>query len=295
MNALAHALRRTPRAISTPAARAAVEEMAYELVPLKNLPGQIEHLPDEALVSVTASPVKTLDDSLDVCADLIDRGHRPIPHLAARMVEDPEHLKSLARRIKDLGIRRIFCIAGDHEEAGAYPDAMAFLREFLDVTAGDIDLVGVASYPDGHAFISEAGLRQALLDKQELFAEAGVAGHAATQICFSADTVRRWLRQQRAEGFELPVHLGVPGVVDRAKLLAMGMRLGVGPSLRYLQKNRNGLVRLFTSPGYNPGDLIEPLAHDFEPLGIEALHVFTFNQVEATRAWQELTVGRGAG
>ncbi|NIU22427.1 MAG: 5,10-methylenetetrahydrofolate reductase, partial [Actinobacteria bacterium] len=82
--------------------------MAYELVPLKNLPGQIEHLPDEALVSVTASPVKTLDDSLDVCADLIDRGHRPIPHLAARMVEDPEHLKSLARRIKDLGIRRIF-------------------------------------------------------------------------------------------------------------------------------------------------------------------------------------------
>lgn len=291
MNAFASVLRRPVRAVTAPAARAVIEDMTYELVPLRTLESQIEHLPENTRVSVTASPVKTLEDSLDVCAALIEAGHRPVPHLAARMVDDAGHLEALARRICALGIREIFCIAGDREESGAYPDAMAFLREFLHIAAGDIDSVGVSSYPDGHAFIADADLRKALHDKQELFAEAGVSGHASTQMCFSADTVRDWLRGERAEGFELPVHLGVAGVVDRTRLLSMGMRLGVGPSLRYLQKNRNGLIRLFASPGYNPGTLIDPLASDFGPLGIEGLHVFTFNQVAATRTWQETTLG----
>ena len=85
----------------------------------------------------------------------------------------------------------------------------------------------------------------------------------------------------------MPVHLGVAGVVDRAKLIRMGMRLGVGASLRYVQKNRTGLLKLFSSVGYNPSDLIDPLGDEFNSLGIEGLHMFTFNQVAATERWQQ--------
>jgi methylenetetrahydrofolate reductase (NADPH) len=270
----------------TGAARAAVTDMTYEIVPLKSLDTQIAHLPAHARVSVTASPAKTLEETLDTCARLLDLGHRPIPHLAARMVGDADHTRTLATRCRSLGLREVFCIAGDAEVPGKYADAMAFLREFLDVSSGDIDAVGVGSYPDGHAFIPPHSLRVALLEKQELFLEAGVAGHASTQMCFSSESIRSWLRTERAAGIELPVHLGVPGVVDRSRLLSMGMRLGVGNSLRYLKKNRGGVVRLFASTGYNPSNLIDPLAADFEALGITGIHTFTFNQVEATHAWQ---------
>jgi methylenetetrahydrofolate reductase (NADPH) len=287
LSALAYARRRGPRGIQNPAVRAAVQDMTYELSPLKNLPSQITHLPANARVSVTASPVKTLEETLDVCADLLDKGHRPIPHFAARSVTDAAHVRALANRCKDLGLSEIFCVAGDAETPDAYPDAMAFLREFLDMTSGDITSVGVTSYPDGHAFIADAALRAALIEKQELFAEAGIRGHASTQMCFSSATIRKWLESERAAGFQMPIHLGLPGVVDRTKLLSMGMRIGVGGSLRYLKKNRNGLIRLFASAGYNPSSLIDPLAAHFDRLEITGLHTFTFNQVEATREWQQ--------
>jgi len=286
VSAIAFSRKRSSRGFQSPGTRAALEDMTYELIPLKSLPAQITHLPANARISVTASPVKTLEQTLDICAELLDAGHRPVPHIAARMVQDRDHTKALAARLKHLGIAEIFCIGGDAEVPGTYDDAMGFLRDFIDVTAGDVTAVGVGSYPDGHAFIPADALRGALLEKQELFAEAGIKGHTSTQMCFSTDTIRAWLETERADGLELPVHLGVPGVVDRAKLLNMGMRLGVGASLRYLKKNRTGLIRLFASAGYNPSNLIDPLARDFERLSITGLHVFTFNQVEATRDWQ---------
>lgn len=291
MSAIAFSRRRGSRGFQSPIVRAIVEDLTYEIVPLKSLPTQLTYLPANSRVSVTASPVKTLEETLDVCAELLDLGHRPVPHLAARMVEDADHTKAIAARCKSLGLSEIFCIGGDTEVPGAYGDAMEFLRELLDVAAGDITAVGVGSYPDGHAFISTDVLRAALVEKQELFDEAGVDGHASTQMCFSTDTIRTWIETERANGLTLPVHLGIPGVVDRAKLLNMGMRLGVGASLRYLKKNRSGLIKLFSSTGYNPSTLIDPLAGDFERLGITGLHTFTFNQVEATRDWQRSVLG----
>lgn len=260
--------------------------MTYEVIPIKSLGAQLKHLPENARVSVTASPTRTLEETLDICARLLDLGHRPVPHLAARMVGDADHTRALAARCRTLGLAEVFCIAGDAPVPGNYPDAMAFLRELLEVAVGEITAVGVGSYPDGHSFIPAEALREALLAKQELFAEAGVAGHASTQMCFSTDTIRSWLEVERGEGFSMPVHLGVPGVVDRTRLLNMGMRLGVGNSLRYLKKNRNGLVRLFASSGYNPSNVIDPLAGEFDSLGITGIHTFTFNQVEPTRSWQ---------
>ena len=277
----------SPKAATSAAARAAITDMTYEVIPLKSLPEAITQLPANSRVSVTASPVKPLEDTLDICAELLELGHRPIPHLAARKVTDKQHLHSLAKRITNLGITEIFCIAGDATDADAYPDAVAMLNPLLEMTANEITHVGISSYPDGHSFIEKAELRQALFDKQQLFADAGVTGHASTQMCFSTDTIRAWLTELRDQGFVLPIHLGVAGVVDRAKLLSMGLRLGVGASLRYLQKNRAGLLRLFSTVGYDPSALVDPLADNFKTLGIEGLHVFTFNQVAATSNWQQ--------
>jgi len=263
-----------------------IRGMTYEVVPLKNLAGEINNLPAGSRVSVTCSPNKTIEHSLEIAESLAAGGHVPILHVAARMVADRAHLRHIADRLTGLDLHEVFVIAGDAPDPGGYPDAMALLRDLLDIASGQIRHVGVASYPDGHAFISDIDLHAALHEKQALFADAGVEGHVSTQMCFSAPTISSWLRRERAEGFELPVHLGVPGVVDRSKLMTMGMRLGVGASLSYLKKNRGGVVKLLTSSSFNPSRLLDPLADEIDDLGIKGLHVFTFNQIGATANWQ---------
>ena len=84
----------------------------------------------------------------------------------------------------------------------------------------------------------------------------------------------------------LPIHLGLPGAVDRAKLLSLGTRLGVGSSLRYLRKNSGAILRMFSPASYDPDKLIGPLSRHAEELDITALHLFTFNSIESTAAWQ---------
>ena len=69
--------------------------------------------------------------------------------------------------------------------------------------------------------------------------------------------------------------------------LKIGARLGVGTSLRFLKKNRGTVLKLLAPGGYNPRQLLDPLGPKLSGLGIEDLHVFTFNQIESTIAWRE--------
>ena len=57
-------------------------------------------------------------------------------------------------------------------------------------------------------------------------------------------------------------------MIDQTKLMTMGMRLGVGTSLRYLSKNRKSVSRLMTQRTYQPDQLLRPLADDLDALGI---------------------------
>jgi len=98
--------------------------------------------------------------------------------------------------------------------------------------------------------------------------------------------ITRWLHREREMGFTLPIHLGIAGVVDAKKLVTMGMRLGVGASLRYLRKNRAAVGRLLAPGAYDPGRLLNELAPTIGPSNITGIHCFTFNQVEATAQWQ---------
>ena len=43
---------------------------------------------------------------------------------------------------------------------------------------------------------------------------------------------------------------------DKSKLMTMGMRLGVGTSLRYLSKNRKAIGRLMTQHSFQPDQLL---------------------------------------
>jgi methylenetetrahydrofolate reductase (NADPH) len=278
-------LRRAASSVVTPEARALVRAMRYEIIPMKSIEQAITDLPAGAPVSVTCSPVKGIAATQDYAARLIDAGHDVVPHFAGRLVESRDHVRALARWAREHRVREVFLVAGDAETPkGPYMDSLGFLRDFLDSDSG-VARVGFGSYPDGHAFIDRDALSRALHDKQKLLAEAGVEGLASTQMCFDVVGIRAWLRDERDRGFRMPVQLGVPGVVDRMRLMTLGVRVGVGASMRYLAKNKSSVMKMLSPGGYDPTEMVAGIAAEADSLGIVGLHSFTFNSVADTAAW----------
>jgi methylenetetrahydrofolate reductase (NADPH) len=288
---LAKAIRRPLIGPNTPLMRALVEHAKLELVPMKNLDAAIAALAPHSSVSMTCSPAKTIEDTLDATAVLVAAGHHVSPHISARMVQTPAHLAEIVSRLAEIGTREIFVVGGDADPPGCFFDAIEFLEALLELDPA-IDHIGFPAYPDTHPLISNEELHRALHTKQAMILDSGRTAHVSTQLCFSAEQIRQWLRTERSAGLTIPVHLGVAGVVDRTKLMTMGVRLGVGTSLRYLSKNRKAIGKMMTQRAFQPDQLLRPLAGDLAELGIGGLHLYTFNQVATTEAWRQRTLGR---
>ncbi len=267
--------------------RSLITDARFEVVPMKNLESQLEHIPAGASVSVTCSPAKGQQATLDLTRRIAGLGHVAVPHFSARLTEDSVAVKHLAQFCRENDLKEVFLVAGDAPEpVGAYDGVVAFLRDFLDTDHG-VTRIGITAYPDGHALIDQKIVHEALHAKQSLLKEAGIAGFASTQMCFDLAKWRQWATAERAAGFELPLHIGVPGVIDRTKLLTMGMRLGIGNSMRFVKKQGGVLGKMFRPGGYDPNKLITPLSKQADELNIEGIHLFTFNNVLATAQWQQ--------
>lgn len=272
-------------ATAEPAVRAAIrgllEDPLFELIPLSNLGEQAGALPPGAAVSVTASPAKGIEATIGACETLAERGFRVTAHLSARMIRDRTHLRGLLDRLETAGIGSVFVIGGDAAQPGEFPDALAVLRAIADLGA-TFGEVGVAAYPEGHPDIPDARLREALAAKQPF------ATSMTTQLCFDPAAIGRWLRTCREDGITLPAVIGLPGVTELRKLLAISARIGVADSRRFLRKNTRLVGRLVRPGGFDPDSLLAglgPLAVD-PALDIRGVHLYTFNQAETTAAWR---------
>lgn len=290
-------LRRALLAPGPSTMRHVIRDAKIELIPMKSLDRAIGELQPNSAISMTCSPAKSIDATLDESERLLADGHRVTPHLSARMVESDDHLAHIHGRLVELDIRDVFVVGGDADPPGRFFDAIEFLQAFLDLDDAhgldrrQVDHVGYTSYPDSHPVIPDEALHAALHRKQEMILDTGRTAHVATQMCFAPDRIRRWLLAERQAGLAIPVHLGVPGVIDRTRLLSTGMRLGVGTSLRYLRKNRRALGRMLSQRDFEPDTLLRPLVGDLDQLGIAGLHLYTFNQVAMTEAWRQRTLG----
>ena len=262
-------------------------EPKFELIPLKNVDDQAAFLPPGATVSVTASPAKGMEATLELCERLQAGGFHVIPHLSARMIRDRGHLAELLARIDAADIDHAFVVGGDADQPGDYPDGLSLLRAMADIGSGLTD-IGVPCYPEGHATIPEAALRQALADKQSYVQSM------TTQMCFDPAAIISWLADRRAAGITLPVWIGLPGVAELHKLMLISARIGVADSKRFLSKNTRLVGRLVRPGGYSPHGLLEGLAPALaDPAAaIHGLHIYTFNQVETTEEWRHRYLGQ---
>ena len=262
----------------------------FEVIPLLNALEPCKALPADSTVTVTSSPSHGIEATIELAEKLARSGHSVIPHLSAHMIWTHQHLEDLLERLAEGGFRRIFVVGGDAGDHGDFHDGLMLLRAIHEL-GRPFDEIGVPSYPEGHANISDERLLEVLLEKQRY------ASYMTTQMSFNPGAIARWIRRMRAAGISLPIHLGVPGVSELPKLMSIAARIGVADSARYLKKNR-GLLGQVIRGRFGPDALLNELAPTLaDPAAmVEALHIFTFNQVEATVGWQErvLAGSRGA-
>lgn len=264
----------------------------WELIPLKNVHEQAAALPPHSTVSVTASPAKGIEATVDLAVELEQAGHRAVPHLSARMIRDDHHLAELMARLVDGNIDRAFVVGGDAEVPGEYPDGLSLLEAMSDLGIMPKE-VGVPCYPQGHPSIPEDKLLAALE------AKARYATSMTSQLCFDPQAIQTWLTGRRAQGIGLPLRIGIPGVAEIPKLISISARIGVRDASRFVLKNRRFVGQLLKSGGiYRPTDLLEDLAPlianpDAKVVG---LHVYTFNNVGPTVEWRDTELAaQGSG
>ncbi|KRF12471.1 5,10-methylenetetrahydrofolate reductase [Nocardioides sp. Soil797] len=262
--------------------RRLLEQARYEVLPTASTEEKVvEHVPLDRVITVTASPSKGLDATFELAERLTRAGYAVVPHLAARMVTGRSELEEICDRLTSAGIDRVFVPGGDAEPAGDYPDALSLLEDLVAL-GRPFAHVGITGYPESHPSISDDLTVQAMWDKRRH------ATHIVSNLTFDPGVIKVWLERMRRRGVTTPLLLGIPGPVDRAKLLGMATRIGVGESTRFLAKHKGTFARL-AAPGGFTGERF--LAQCAPALGtptafVEGLHVFTFNQIAETEAWR---------
>ncbi len=256
----------------------------YEIFPSEDAEGLVQtYVPKEVTITVTASPRRGLGATLEVAGALARQGYTVVPHLSARLIRDRSHLREVLSAVSEMGSRDVFVVAGDaREPAGEYADSVALLEAMKAEKHGLRD-IGVTGYPESHSFIDDDTAIQAMWDKRR------IATYIVSNLCFDPRLVRRWVVRVRRRKVELPIHIGLAGVADPARLLRVSTRIGIVDSARFLRGHSNWFLRTLRPGGYSPERFLKALLPDLAAPDrkVAGLHVFTFNEIEPTERWRQ--------
>lgn len=263
-------------------------DCSFEMLPTEGICDQIRKvLPKSTIVHLMCPPDKGADHTVEYCVDLANSGYtRVVPHIAARTVRDRQHLQALLQRMSDAGISSGFFPGGDGKEPyGTYTSAVELLEDLSEMDHG-LKQIGIASYPEGHQAIPKDVLLDALMKKQR------VATHMVTDTCLDSEKVLSWLRDVRSAGVDLPVWVGVPGIVPISRLVEACKEYGLAEAFRFLRKS-HGIVGALIKGTFRPETVLSGLASHVEDskLGIANAHLYTFNEVAKTAAWRLKAIG----
>ncbi|NDL56444.1 5,10-methylenetetrahydrofolate reductase [Phytoactinopolyspora sp. XMNu-373] len=258
--------------------------MSYEVMPFESTEHDVlAAVPTSIRLTVTTTQKRGLDATLELTERLLDHGYAVAPHLPARLFIDQAHVRDVVARLREKDVRSVFVIGGDSPTAaGRYADAYSLLQALREADH-PFDEVGIGGYPEGHANIPQEAIELALKQK------APMASHLITQMCFDTRTTVSWARRVAEAGIEVPIRVGMPGPVNRQKLVRVSAGLGLGQSARFLRKQQSVLWRFLLPGGYDPTKFAKHLGAEVNRCGtgIRGLHIFTFNELRRTEAWRQ--------
>ena len=252
-------------------------------------------LPVGTKVYVNHLPRHTLAQSLGALVALREAGLEPVPHIAARRVENRLALQAyLVRAAADAGVSKALVVGGDTPApAGPYADAAAMLADGLLADCG-IREIGLAGYPEGHPSIPKPVLERALGEKIGLARAQGLGVHVLTQFSFSPARVVEYCTGLARSAPSVPVYVGLAGPTDPLRLLRYAQRCGVSASLRALRAQGFSAVKLVTHT--DPSEQLVPIARYCATHGacnVVGVHLFSFGGVAQAAAWMHRVITAG--
>jgi methylenetetrahydrofolate reductase (NADPH) len=251
-----------------------------------------ELLPAGTPVYVNHLPRSPLEHTLKALVALREANLEPVPHVAARRIQSRAEARAFFARANRLaGKVKALVIGGDvAAPMGPYADASALLREGFLAENG-LAQVGLAGYPEGHPRIPTPALQAALEEKLHLARERGLEPYVVTQFSFAPNRIAEYCADLARRAPGVPVYVGLPGPANPVSLLKYAQRCGVGASLRALQAEGMGAVRLFTH--VDPGDQLMALAQHLRSGGagnVVGVHLYSFGGVARTAAWMNARI-----
>jgi methylenetetrahydrofolate reductase (NADPH) len=260
----------------------------FEILPLDGIEEEVlAHVPKDVKVTVTASPRKGLEATLDLSERLARAGYPVVPHLSARLVRDRDHLEEVLARLHGAGMRELFVPAGDAADVAGEFRSAADLLAAMGPARTHFERIGITGYPESHHLIPDDETIRAM------FAKAEMATDIISQLCFDVATIAAWIANVRERGTRLPIWIGMPGCVDYAKLVRISMKIGMGESARFLRHHNNWMSRIITRQ-FKPAGLLRDLTPVVtNPASkVVGFHLYTFNEVARTERWRRQTIER---
>ena len=255
----------------------------YEVFPVAGIEDEVAaYVPRDVRMTISSSPTRGIEATLRLAEELSRRGFDVVPHLAARLVVDRGHLRSILQRLRTARVHDVLVIGGDVPQPVGTFASSAELLATMEELGHAFDAVGIAGYPESHPTISDEATIAAMFDK------APFATYVVSQLCLDPGVIAGWIRAVRERGVSLPVYVGIPGVVPRRKLLRISARIGVGESTRFLRKHGGALGRLLLRGSVGPGYLVDGLAR--READVAGFHVYTFNELAETERWRRETL-----
>ncbi len=250
-----------------------------------------ELLPEGTRVYIAHIEGTPIEDMVATAARLAKDGYAVMPHFPARIIKDETTLSDwIARYQGEAGVRQALLLAGGVTEPhGAFESSMQLLETELFDKAG-FDRLHVAGHPEGNRDIDPDGsmknVDEALAWKQKFSERTNARMALATQFAFEAGPIIEWANAIKANGIDLPIHIGIAGPAKLQTLIKFAIACGVGPSLKVLQKRAMDVTKLLLP--YEPTEVLSELAAhkvanpDFN---IESVHFFPLGGIKTNANW----------
>jgi methylenetetrahydrofolate reductase (NADPH) len=266
-----------------------LREPRFEVIPARATEAAVaEWVPAGMTVTVTASPVKGLEPTIELAEKLAGRGYQVVPHLAARSVASEAHLAEIVSRLRAVGVDDVFVPGGDASHpAGPFEGALPLL-ERLAAMGNPFARTGITGYPESHPKIHDDVTIQAMWDKRRY------ATYIVSNVCFDAASLARWIQRIRARGVTLPLYVGLAGPAERTRLLRMAAVAGASESARFITRHPGWILRFWVPGGYSPDRMLDRAAPTLTApgSGVAGLHLFTFNQLQQAEQWRRAALER---
>ena len=222
---------------------------------------------------------------------LNDEGFTVMPHIPARVIKNKAMLGDwLSMYQNEAGVDEALLIAGGSSKPiGDYDSSIKLIESGLFDLAG-FKRLHIAGHPEGNKDIDPDGeiknVSEALSWKQEFSKRTDAEMAIATQFCFDANVVKKWMDDIKDDGIDIPIHIGIAGPAKLQTLLKFSIECGIGSSMKVLTRRAKDITKLLLP--YEPTQVLKELAEykaKDPKFNIEQVHFFPFGGVKQTSDW----------